>query len=107
MGIKVEKGVEKVRQTSGEGFETRREEGGDGDDSKWGYSHGEDGGDSVQRSDEDTDLTDPTSQQQGPGGLSISLAMTKHLGDRDSQRVCLFVRACVCVCIYSMCVSDL
>lgn len=43
------------------------------------HVHGEDGGHGIQRSDEDSYLTDPNCQQQSPGGLAISLPMTKDL----------------------------
>lgn len=50
------------------------------------HIHGEDGGHSVDRSNEDSYLTDPYRQQQRPGGLTISLSMTKDLRQSDTQR---------------------
>jgi hypothetical protein len=44
-----------------------------------GYSHGQDGGHTVQGGDEDTGLTDESREQQGPCGLPVGLSMTKHL----------------------------
>ncbi len=50
------------------------------------HVHGEDGGHSIQRSDEDSDLTYPDCQQQTPGGLTVSLPMTKDLRDTEITR---------------------
>lgn len=43
------------------------------------YWHGENWSHGIQGGDEDADLTDPSSQQQSPGGFSVSFPMTKHL----------------------------
>lgn len=43
------------------------------------YWHGENRRHSIQGCDEDPDLTDPSSEQQSPGGFSVSFPMTKHL----------------------------
>lgn len=52
------------------------------------HSHGEDGCNQVQRSNEDSQLSYQSCQKQSPGRLSISLAMTKHLDgeNRTSER---------------------
>ena len=42
-------------------------------------SHGEDGGHTVQGSDEDAGLTDEGCEQQGPCGLPVGLPMAEHL----------------------------
>lgn len=44
-----------------------------------GYSHGQDGGHTVQGGDENARLTDEGREQQGPRGLPVGLAMAKHL----------------------------
>ena len=48
------------------------------------HSHGKDGCNQVQRSNEDSQLSYQSCQEQSPGRLSISLAMTKHL-DRENR----------------------
>lgn len=48
------------------------------------HAHGEDGGHSIQRSDEDPDLTDPNCQQETPGRLTISLPTAKDLRRTDT-----------------------
>lgn len=49
-----------------------------------GHSHGENGGHTVQRGDEDAGLTDQGRQQQGPRGLPVGLPVAKHLpGERQ------------------------
>lgn len=51
----------------------------------WKHWHGENRRHGVQRSNEDSDLTDPSSQQQSPGRLSISFAVAKHLKHTYTQ----------------------
>lgn len=53
----------------------------------WGkkHIHGEDGGYMIQRGNKDSYLADPDSQQQSPGGLTVSLPMTKDLRKRDPK----------------------
>lgn len=46
---------------------------------EWSHSHGENGSHCVQRGNDDADLTDASSEEQGPGGLSVGLAVAKHL----------------------------
>ena len=41
--------------------------------------HGEDGGYCIQGGDDDADLTDASSEEEGPCGLSVGLPMTEHL----------------------------
>lgn len=43
------------------------------------FSHGEDGSDCVQRSDENAALADASRQQEGPRGLAVGLPMAKDL----------------------------
>lgn len=49
------------------------------------HIHGEDGGYMIQRGNKDSYLADPDSQQQSPGGLTVSLPMTKDLRKRDPK----------------------
>lgn len=44
------------------------------------HAHGQDGGNLVEGRDEDADLTDAGSQEQGPCWLSICFAVAKDLG---------------------------
>lgn len=39
----------------------------------------------IQRGNKDSYLADPDSQQQSPGGLTVSLPMTKDLRKRDPK----------------------
>lgn len=48
-----------------------------------GYSHGQDGGHTVQGGNEDTSLTDEGCEQQGPCGLPVGFSMAKHLQDGE------------------------
>lgn len=50
------------------------------------HIHGEDGGHSIDRSDEDSYLTDPYCQQQRPGGLTIRLPVTEDLRQSQTER---------------------
>lgn len=43
------------------------------------HKHGEDGGHRIDRSDEDSYLADPDSQQERPRGLAVRLSMTEDL----------------------------
>lgn len=51
---------------------------------RWKNRHGQNRRHSVQRSDEDSDLTDPSGQQQSPGGLSVRFAVAEHLKHMES-----------------------
>ena len=53
--------------------------------------HGEDGGNSVQRCDDDADLTDTSCEKQGPGRLSVGLAMPKHLQTIQNSEILLTI----------------
>lgn len=47
------------------------------------YLHGEDGCDWIQGGNDDANLTDASCEQQGPCGLPVSFAMTKHLKQHE------------------------
>lgn len=47
----------------------------------YSHSHRQDGGHAVQRGDEDANLTDKGSEQQGPRGLPVGFPMAEHLMD--------------------------
>lgn len=47
--------------------------------------HGEDGGHSIQRGNKNSYFTDPNSQQQSPGGLTVCLPMTEDLRTTDPK----------------------
>lgn len=50
------------------------------------FLHGKDGGDWIQGSDDDANLTDASCEQESPGGLPVGFTMSKNLQQHKSTK---------------------